>query len=363
MAQTPTPTAFDPNGPAPLDANIFGLPYAPTESELVLIPMPWDVTVSYADGTSEGPQAIFEASAQVDLFLRDVPQAWNNRVSMLPVPKNWRKTNRKSRKMAKQYLQALLEGAPEKEQGTLKAINEVCATMNQYVFQEAQSWLDQGKAVGLVGGDHSTPLGLIQAMATRYPSFSVLQFDAHCDLREAYEGFTYSHASVSYNFMQLPQIDKLVQVGIRDLCEEEHQRIQASQGRIKVFFDEDIQENKAKGIHWQSQMEDMLSHLGSHVYITFDIDAFEPSLCPNTGTPVPGGLQFQEAIMLIRALRAAGKTIIGFDLVEVAPGKDEWDANVGARLLFRLSQELILSQRIKTPKKSKTNAPARKAKS
>lgn len=363
MAQTPTSTAFDPNGPAPLDANIFGLPYAPAESELVLIPMPWDVTVSYADGTSEGPKAIFEASAQVDLFLRDVPQAWNNRVSMLPVPKIWRKTNRKSRKMAQQYLHALLEGTPEKEQGRLKEINEVCASMNQYVFQEAQSWLDQGKAVALVGGDHSTPLGLIQAMANRYPSFSVLQFDAHCDLREAYEGFTFSHASVSYNFMQLPQIDKLVQVGIRDLCEEEHQRIHASQGRIQVFFDEDIQENKAKGIHWQTQMEDMLAHLGSHVYITFDIDAFEPSLCPNTGTPVPGGLQFQEAIMLIRALRAEGKTIIGFDLVEVAPGKDEWDANVGARLLFRLSQELILSQRIKTPKKAKTNSPARKAKS
>ncbi len=362
MAEASTPGIFDPNGPAPLDANIFGLPYAPAESELVLIPMPWDVTVSYADGTSDGPEAIFEASAQVDLFLRDVPKAWNNRVAMLPVPKNWRKTNKKSRKLAKQYLEALLAGTPEKEQHTLKDLNEVCATMNQYVFQEAQTWLDQGKAVGLVGGDHSTPLGLIQAMATRYPSFSVLQFDAHCDLREAYEGFTYSHASVSYNFMQLPQIDRLVQVGIRDLCDEEHQRIVDSKGRIQVFFDEDIQENKAKGIHWHAQMEAILAHLGQHVYVTFDIDAFDPALCPNTGTPVPGGLQFQEAIMLIKALRAAGKTIIGFDLVEVAPGKDEWDANVGARLLFRLSQELILSQRIKSSKPAKPKTAVRKPK-
>lgn len=337
---------FDPNGPAAPDSNIFGLPYSPEEAELVLIPVPWDVTVSYADGTSSGPKAILKASAQVDLFLRDVPEPWNNRVAMDKISAEWKKNNKKARKLAKEYIDALISGKAEQYQETLRILNDLSKELNDFVYSEAIKRFEKNQLVALIGGDHSTPFGLVKAIAEKHDSFSVLQFDAHCDLRKAYEGFTYSHASISYNILQFKQINKLVQVGIRDFCEEEYQRIQNSNGRIQVFFDEDIQENKANGISWGKQIEEIISHLGDKVYLTFDIDALDPALCTNTGTPVPGGLQFHEAIMLIKALRKAGKTIVGFDLVEVAPGKkDEWDANVGARLLFRLCQETILCNR------------------
>jgi agmatinase len=197
--------------------------------------------------------------------------------------------------------------------------------------------------VGLLGGDHSTPLGFLRALSEKYERFGILQIDAHADLRKAYEGFTYSHASIMYNALKLPSVSRLIQVGIRDFCEEEQDVINRSRGRISTFFDEDLKAWRYKGETWDALCNSIIKELPANVYISFDIDGLDPKLCPNTGTPVAGGLEFQEAIYLIKKV-AQSRKIIGFDLCEVAPGQNDWDANVGARLLYNLCNWMAVSQ-------------------
>jgi len=175
--------------------------------------------------------------------------------------------------------------------------------------------------------------------------FAVLQIDAHADLRHAYEGFTYSHASIMYNVLKSPAVGRLIQLGIRDLCEEETKVMQRAMGRVVTFYDEDIKSSLYKGKNWDSICDEVVRQLPSLVYISFDIDGLDPKLCPNTGTPVAGGFEFQQIIYLLKKIVTSGKKIIGFDLNEVAPGNDDWDANVGARLLYQLCNWTAVSQK------------------
>ena len=199
--------------------------------------------------------------------------------------------------------------------------------------------------VGLVGGDHSIPLGYLRALPNFYARFGVLQIDAHADLRKAYQGFTYSHASIMYNALKIPAVNALVQVGIRDLCEEENEVIRRARGRVVTFFDEDIKSAMYSGRTWDNVCDKIIEALPENVYISFDIDGLDPKLCPGTGTPVPGGLEFYQVIHLLKRLAVAGKRIIGFDLNEVAPSKDnDWDANVGARMLYQLCNWMGVSR-------------------
>jgi len=167
------------------------------------------------------------------------------------------------------------------------------------------------------------------------------------DLRDSYQGFKNSHASIMRNALnQVPGIEKLVQIGIRDFCEEELEFARSQNGRVIQFFDHDLQYQKQEGRNFSSIADDIISHLPANVWISFDIDGLDPKYCPNTGTPVPGGLDFFEAISLFKKIAHSGRRIVGFDLVEVAPSKDstnEWDANVGARLLYKLSGWTLFS--------------------
>jgi agmatinase len=328
--------AFDPNNLAGEDSNLFGLPFSAEESDIVILPVPWEVTVSYATGTAKGPDAILEASKQVDLFDSDCPDAWKAGIHLLPPNEELAEKSVELRDRAERHIHTLQQNA-EIENDALDTINKACGDMVAYVQQECGYWLDRKRIVGLLGGDHSTPLGFIQALAERNESFGILQFDAHCDLRDAYEGFTYSHASVMYNALKLPQVSRLVQVGIRDYCAQEFELIRNSNGRVLAFFDETLCNGRYEGRTWKEQCDEIVTALPEKVYVSFDIDGLNPSLCPNTGTPVAGGLEFSQAIYLLRTLVKSGRTIIGFDLNEVAPGEDEWDANVGARLLFKLA--------------------------
>jgi agmatinase len=208
--------------------------------------------------------------------------------------------------------------------------------MNNWVEEQTSAWLDKGKKVGLVGGDHSTPLGYFRAQAKRHESFGILHVDAHMDLRIAYEGFEYSHASIMYNALKLPQISSLVQVAIRDFCAQENEVAEKEGGRVTAYTNAKLHEAQFEGKTWKQQCAEIIGKLPQKVHVSFDIDGLDPTLCPNTGTPVPGGLQYEEAVYLLSQLKAAGKEIIGFDLVEVAPGDDDWNGNVGARLLFHM---------------------------
>lgn len=336
--------AFDPNAPG-TPGHLFGLPFTSDTADLIVIPVPWEVTVSYKAGTAKGPQAILDASSQVDLFVKDIQDAWKLGVHMLPVPKNVYEENVKLRELSVQHIESLNAGETvDADNLLLSTINSACENLNIYVKNTTLNYLREGKLVGLVGGDHSTPLGFLRALSERYDRFAILQLDAHADLRKAYEGFTYSHASIMYNALKLPAVSKIVQVGIRDFCEEEVTVMKRAMGRVVTFFDADIKQHEYEGKSWSSVCDAVIKELPELVYISFDIDGLDPKLCPTTGTPVAGGLEFHQAVYLIKKVVKAGKRIIGFDLNEVAPnGKDEWDANVGARMLFELCNWMAVS--------------------
>ena len=216
----------------------------------------------------------------------------------------------------------------------LNEINDQCESMNYFVYRETKRLLDAGKWVGLIGGDHSTPLGYFKALSKKYERFGVVQIDAHMDLRKSYEGFTFSHASIFYNAIQMPEITKLVQLGIRDCCDEEVERANKDE-RIAVFYDQKLKEEQYNGVNWNEQVDEIISGLPGNVYISFDVDGLDPKLCPNTGTPVLGGLEFNQVTFLFKKILESGRKIIGFDVCET--GNAEWDANVAARIIYKLS--------------------------
>ena len=330
---------FDPNAAALPDSGIFGLDDAAEDARVVLIPVPWDATTSYRPGTANGPAAILEASKQVDLFDIETGKPYEAGIAMLEASAEIREWNGSARVDAELIIDAAgrVDGDAMLE-AALARVNAVSAKVNAIVHETTKKWLDRGKIVGLVGGDHSTPFGAIQAYAEKFPGLGILHVDAHADLRRAYEGFEWSHASIMENVSRkIPGVKKIVAVGIRDFCEEEHDRMFASEGRIVTHFDVDLARARRNG-NLDELFTSMARELPEHVYVSFDIDGLDPTLCPNTGTPVPGGLSFHEASALVGAVAKAKKKIVGFDVNEVAPGKggDEWDANVGARILYKL---------------------------
>lgn len=265
-------------------------------------------------------------------------------------PEHWERNSKDLALRAKPIIAALEQGEVLNEShslyGEIQAINSACKQLKDEVHEIALQHMKQGKRVALIGGDHSTPLGYYEALLEQHNSFGILHLDAHMDLRNAYEGFTYSHASIMYNTLQLPGISQLVQVGIRDFCSEEHGLVQESKGRIRVYTNRYLQQSLFCGKTWQTLCDDIIEQLPEKVCISFDIDALQAWYCPNTGTPVPGGLSFEQATYLLSRLAESGKEIIGFDLVEVSPGSDEWDGNVGARLLFHLCGVLAKGQNL-----------------
>lgn len=338
---------FDPNGVGVDNGNYFGLPITPEEADLVLISAPWDVTVSYGSGTAFAPDAMIEASTQLDLYDLAAPDCWRRGIATAPVDYTLQELSERLRRDAERVIEHLEEGGSVEDDQVvrkLRRVNEGCEEMNRRIREQAEEWLAQGKLVGLVGGDHSTPYGLISALAERHEAFGVLHIDAHCDLRVAYEGFEYSHASIMHNILRdLPQVERLVEVGVRDFCDQEYQRAQ-SDPRIEMFNDSDLAHAAFEGVLWQEQCRRIVEKLPQKVYISFDIDGLSPDNCPHTGTPVPGGLSFREALYLLEQVVRSGRRIIGFDVVEVTPKAEERiDEIVGARILYRLCNLALYS--------------------
>lgn len=340
---------FDPNSVGLKSNNIFGLPFKESDASLILLPVPWEVTISYRDGTSRGPENVFDASMQVDLYDPDVPGGWKKGFYMLPVDKNIKKKSDYLRQCAELIISHLVEGGAvednEQLKEKLKEVNDGGILLHNWVYEMTSTLLKNGKKVGLIGGDHSTPLGFIKALAETHGTFGVLQVDAHADLRKAYEGFTYSHASIMYNVLhEVPQVEKLVQVGIRDYCDEEMDMVAQSSSRIKTYFDQQIKERQFEGESWKKICEEIVAQLPQKVYISFDIDGLDPKLCPNTGTPVPGGFELDEVFYLFKTLHKSGRQLIGFDLNEVSTGQhtgDGIDSIVGARALYKLCNYMV----------------------
>jgi agmatinase len=339
---------YDPNHVGNPNNNIFGLPTSEDDAKLIILPVPWEVTVSYGAGTARAPEAICKASLQVDLYDPDMPDAWKQGFYMRSVDRKVLMKSDYLRKEAELYIDYISKGedvsANQFMSKTLVEVNAGGTYLNQWVYDQTKALLTKGKLVALLGGDHSTPLGFFKAIGEVNGEFGILQIDAHCDLREAYEGFNYSHASIMHNALnEIPQLQRIVQVGIRDYSDGEASYIQNSNGKLITYFDKQIKNRQYEGDTWKTIAEEIVSKLPEKVHISFDIDGLDRKLCPHTGTPVPGGFETEEVFYIFRKILESGRKIIGFDLVEVGISDTDWNANVGARVLFKLCNLLVTS--------------------
>lgn len=331
---------FDPNGVGQDNGNYFGLPFTPETAALVLVSVPWEVTASYGAGTAAGPDAIIEASTQLDLYDRFAPNVWHKGIGTVGVDYSIAERSERLRDDAEKVFRHLTTGGATTDDNVrrkIERINTASAELNEQVYEQSKHWLERGKLVGLVGGDHSTPYGHIRAVAEHNESIGVLHLDAHRDLRERYEGFEHSHASIMYNVLEnIDGVEKLVQVGVRDWCDAEQEYAVVDE-RVVSFDDYTLMEAEFTGKTWNDICKDIVAELPEKVYISFDIDSLTPECCPNTGTPVAGGLSFNKIVWLLHTITESGRRVVGFDLCEVSPElSGQWNANVGARVLYKL---------------------------
>lgn len=334
--------AFDPNGVGVKNGAFFSLNHPLDSSEILIQSIAWDVTTSYRPGTRNGPEFILDCSSQVDYYAHDIEKPWEMKLGTLPLNKTFLEKSILLREKTEKLIEFLEEGHQLEDSSEMMNIsievNKENENLHQHYYLETKKALNEGKKVITVGGDHSVSEGPIRAYAEKYQNLSILHFDAHADLRVAYEGFTHSHASIMNRVLETTSVSKLVQLGIRDVSQGEILKIK-SDSRIKTYFDVDMKQRLYNGESYKSFCEEVVSHLSENVYISFDIDGLDPKLCPNTGTPVPGGLEAEQVQFLLEMITKKGKKIVGADLVEVAPdesGQSDWDGNVGARMLWQL---------------------------
>ncbi len=316
----------------------------PDEASLVLIPVPWEATVSFGEGTAKAPDKIRTSSHQLDVETFHYIKPYTAGISMIEIDKSLLKLSNKARKKALKVIEALEKGKSNKK--ALNFVNEASTKLNTSVYNKSINLLKKGKFVAVLGGDHSSPFGLIKALNdTQKEDFGILHVDAHHDLRKAYEGFIYSHASIFYNVMnKCKKVSNLIQIAIRDYSKEEAQRLIEYGKRGACLYDTDMQQKLAKGKSLEEIFKPYIKQLPKNVYLSIDIDGLEPLNCPNTGTPVPGGLSYSQLEHLIFMIVKSGKNIIGFDLCEVGNSENNWDENVGSRVLYQLCAALLASQ-------------------
>jgi agmatinase len=252
------------------------------DSKIVVMSVPYEATVSYGKGTRRGPKAILEASHFVEFYDEEF-----------------------NRELCFECGIAALQPTDLKNLKNEKAILKICKDIKKLIEME--------KFVIVLGGEHTISIAPIKAHSEKYKDLSILHFDAHSDLRESYLNNPYSHASTFARICDFFQPNKIIQVGIRAQCIEESKFIK-DRG-INTFYAWEIRKGKY-GVNWQREVVKKLSDI---VYISFDVDYFDPSIMPSTGTPEPDGFDWSETIEIFRELRRQGKKIIGFDVVELAP--------------------------------------------
>ncbi len=331
---------------------LFGLPYSVDEARLVVVGVPWEVTVTYKSGTSETPEQVLLASNQIDLFHPElgtpwkVGVAWDNSLLFL------KKHSQSYSPISRQYFEVLERtGAnPNKSpelQNVAKNLDVASNMMLSKVEEIVKKHFINDKIVGLVGGEHTISIGAVRALAVHQP-ISILHLDAHADMRPTYAGMEFTHASAMYHISNLENVYSTTSVGIRNMSPAEFEII-SNKNNIFLFTAHKIWESSFKGKHWDQVADEIISTIESDfVYITFDIDVLEPSLCPSTGTPVPGGLTYAQSVYLIKKLVQHGKRIIGFDIVE-GGNKLPFEVDLIVNLLFELSCWTLHSQNKKSP--------------
>jgi agmatinase len=261
------------------------------QSKIVLLPVAFDQTTTYRHGTDQGPAALIEASRHLEIYdIETNSEVYRKGICTLPT----------------------IESTQSEE--LLKA-----------VYQEVLQLLKQNKFIVTLGGEHSISFAPIKAYSEFYPSLSVLQLDAHSDLQDRYEGNPWSHASVMARVLELPHVKNVVSVGIRSMSPEELKNLK----RTTPFFCHDLFESD----EWMHQV---LTHLSDHVYLTFDLDVFDSSVMPSTGTPEPGGLNWHQVTKFLKLVNQH-KQLVGFDLVELCPNPNDPSPDfLAAKLVYKI---------------------------
>ncbi len=266
----------------------------PETARVTIIPAPFEGSVSYGKGAAQGPYALFQASRQVEFF---EPELKINpcQIGISSIPP------------------LSLAGMPAKD-----AVEKVA--------EATRLVLSKGKKPVMIGGEHSLSFGSIKACREFFPDLAILHLDAHSDLRESYHGDPFSHASVMKRVFDAGI--KFISAGIRSQCREEWELIQAN--NLQIYYAYQLQ--KMSG--WQ---ELIARQLGENIYLTLDLDVFSPAELPGTGTPEPGGIGYYDLLKLFRAISDSGKSIVGFDLVELAPIPDQQVSEfTAARILYQM---------------------------
>ncbi len=334
----PHDNPYDPNGIGRPNGNFLGLPHA-EDPRVEFIAVPFEATVSYGGGTGGGPANVLRASAQLDVCLPDVPEPWTLGFRWTELSGTWSRESAALRAAAEAVIAAResdVELSGSEREG-LDRVDAAGAALAADLCGRVGESLANGRFPVVIGGEHAVSLGAFRAAAATGSEFGILQLDAHMDLRAAYEGFTYSHASVMYNALRLAPLARLVQVGIRDWAPAEAQLAEASGGRVRTFYDHELKADQLSGKAFAKTCERIVAELPQRVWISFDIDALNPSLCMHTGTPVPGGLSFAEASLLCASVSESGREVIGLDVVEVAGEPYEYEGAVAARLAYRIA--------------------------
>lgn len=251
-------------------------------SQIVIVSAPYEHTVSYGGGTKYGPKGIIEASQFVEFYDEETEREF-----------------------------CFEQGIATVEQ--IDFANKVDAEALEMIYQQVKSLKDMGKFVITLGGEHTISSAPIKAHYEKYPEMSVLQFDAHSDFRDSYEGSIYSHASVMARVAEFFPNDRITQVGIRAQCKEEAYFIKKN--NVNTFYANAIR----RGVHGEDWQQSVVDTLANEVYITFDVDYFDPSIMPSTGTPEPDGFLYHETLELIRKIKSSGRKLVGLDVVELAP--------------------------------------------
>ncbi len=258
-------------------------------SQIVIIPAPYDGTSTWGKGADKGPKAIIDASAHMELY--DIET--DSQVFLHGI-----------------YTDKPVEGFDSPEE------------MSAAVEKAVSAWIEKGKFPVLIGGEHSVSIGSIQAQAKFHDSLTVLQLDAHTDLRDEYEGSKFNHACV---MAQARRQCPIVQVGIRSMDAAERGTIEPE----RIFFARDIYDNRT----W---IDRAVAALSEKVYITIDLDVFDPAIMPSTGTPEPGGLGWYDVDALLKAVSAQRK-VVGFDVVELCPSEQNKAPDfLAAKLIYKL---------------------------
>ena len=333
---------FDPNGAIPDNGNYFGIPLEPEEAALVLISAPWDLSLKVRNGSSFAPDAIIEASRSVDFFEPMAPDSWRKGIATVPIDYTIQDMSHRLRSDAERIVKV-----HEKQGGTpfdnlvyersLRRVNEGFQALNDNIYKQSQTWLSEGKIVGLVGGDQSTAYGHIRAVAEHHGSLGVLHIDSSCNLKSCHQGFEFSHASVMHNILRdVPQVECLVGVGVRAFSPEEWQRAE-SDPRVKLFTGQSIWSRHFEGVLWSTICNEIVESLPQNVYVSLDVNGLTVECSPHNGMVVAGGVRFPEVIYLLGKIVDSGRKIVGFALSEVLPDMDDkTDAAIASRLLYNI---------------------------